>query len=279
MRRFFYSGCSLTDYAYPTWADIIAYDLITQGKIDKAFNLGRGGACNDYILTSLLLVHQQNKITDNDVVGVGWTNPERHSLINEYSQGRLPNLDYHIDWRTYGNVANSHLWNQIPLHLDIINTEEYLLKSTSNAFNTIHNLFDITYETRFEVKELERRLEFPPEGQKFDRYLTDTYNKLINVISWQDYEMDEVQKFFFSSHPSISNHLDHAKRIADLHPDTISHVMELHNDLFDLLNSFILKHSNDQNIKQLADGLITSWKKNLRNIPGWDCVFTFRDSW
>lgn len=278
MKRFFYSGCSFTEYSYPTWADIIAYDLITQGKVDRAFNLGRGGACNDYILTSLLVANQQYNITDNDFVGVGWTTPERHSVINEYVAGCLPNKEPNIDWRTYGSLDNP-VWNQIPHHLDIINTELYLFKNTSNAYNALHNLFDIKYETRMNFKELDREFEFPPEGQKFDRYLTNTYNKLINVISWPYLEQTKVQQVFFSSHPSIGNHLDQAKRIADLHPDTISHVMELHNDLYDLLNSLIIKHSNDQNIKCLAGDQIRSWKKNLRNIPGWDCVFTFEDSW
>ena len=101
MRKFIYSGCSFTGWHYPTWADIIAYDHITQGNVDIAYNFGRAGACNYYIQSSLFAAHTKLKITDNDYVGVGWSTPWRDSVFTTWD----PFNKYHQDfpgWQTFG---------------------------------------------------------------------------------------------------------------------------------------------------------------------------------
>ena len=47
--RIFTFGCSFTDYIWPTWANIIAYDLNI-----PFHNYGRGGAGNQFIFNTIM---------------------------------------------------------------------------------------------------------------------------------------------------------------------------------------------------------------------------------
>ena len=73
-RRIFTLGCSFTNYAWPTWADIILYG-------NEGYNLGITGAGFDVLLYRLLEADRVYKLTPNDVVIVILTTPLRWDLI------------------------------------------------------------------------------------------------------------------------------------------------------------------------------------------------------
>lgn len=81
MNRLFTFGCSLTNYHYPTWADIIATNF------DEFQNWGRKGGGNNFILNSLIECHQRNTLGPADTVIILWSGISRidYYQINEWS--------------------------------------------------------------------------------------------------------------------------------------------------------------------------------------------------
>ena len=82
-------GCSFTDYAWPTWADIIADDLGCEYE-----NWAMGGGGNQQIARRAMY-RASRGITDQDWVMIQWTSISREDrFIGGF-------------WRTEGNVALS----------------------------------------------------------------------------------------------------------------------------------------------------------------------------
>jgi hypothetical protein len=87
-KRFFAFGCSFTNYAWPTWADILGRNYI------EYFNYGQFGSGNHYIFNALMETDQYHKISKDDLVIVQWSCSSR--------EDRYKNEN----WVTTGGVAN-----------------------------------------------------------------------------------------------------------------------------------------------------------------------------
>lgn len=70
-KRLFTFGCSFTNYIWPTWSDIIGQDF------EFYENWGRPGAGNHYILNAVMECDSKNNFTNDDLVLIMWSNPER----------------------------------------------------------------------------------------------------------------------------------------------------------------------------------------------------------
>lgn len=92
--RLFTFGCSFTSYIWPTWADILGREF------DFFQNWGRIGAGNQFILQSLVECHHKNKISQEDVVCVMWTNVCREDRYVNH------------DWITPGNIFTQTVYDE-----------------------------------------------------------------------------------------------------------------------------------------------------------------------
>lgn len=90
MSRLFTFGCSMTEYKWPTWADIISREF------DHFENWGKGGGGNGYIFNSLSECIVRNKCNKNDNIVVMWSSITR--------EDRYVNSE----WVTLGNVYNTN---------------------------------------------------------------------------------------------------------------------------------------------------------------------------
>ena len=91
-KRFFVFGCSFTQYRWPTWADILHYDM-SEGT--EYYNTATSGAGNFYIFSQLSQCVNKYDLTDTDLVAIMWTNFYRE---DRYIKGR------HNNWMTPGNL-------------------------------------------------------------------------------------------------------------------------------------------------------------------------------
>jgi len=67
MNRLFTFGCSMTNYHYPTWADILGTTF------DYYENWGRYGSGNQFIFNSIIECDRRNNFTSNDTILILWT--------------------------------------------------------------------------------------------------------------------------------------------------------------------------------------------------------------
>lgn len=88
-KRIFAFGCSMTKYAWPTWADIYGIDKT------NFYNYGKSGAGNQYIATKVTEVD----INEDDLVLVMWSN---HTRLDSYKES----------WITPGNIYTQDTYDE-----------------------------------------------------------------------------------------------------------------------------------------------------------------------
>jgi hypothetical protein len=93
-KRIFTFGCSFSNYAWPTWADVIAI----QTKI-PVYNGAIAGLGNVGILHRLLEYDLKFKFNDDDLVLVMWTSWSREDRFLDGS------------WKNVGNVFNNNFYD------------------------------------------------------------------------------------------------------------------------------------------------------------------------
>ena len=67
--RLFAFGCSFTNFAWPAWPEILAYDLGI-----PLYNFGASGGGNQFIFNTFIQAKTLYNFTENDLVIVCWTN-------------------------------------------------------------------------------------------------------------------------------------------------------------------------------------------------------------
>lgn len=93
MNRLFVFGCSYTNYAYPTWADIISVNF------DQYYNYGRAGACNTYIMNKVIAVDDK----------IGFNRKTDTVIIMLTGFGRFSYLPRTSGWITPGDLYNYNI--------------------------------------------------------------------------------------------------------------------------------------------------------------------------
>jgi len=91
--RIFAFGCSLTQYFYPTWADILIHQYKSQGY--EGSNWAKSGAGNMYINTRLWEANTVHKFNKDDIILLQWSSMFRE---DRYHMGK--------GWWTPGNFNN-----------------------------------------------------------------------------------------------------------------------------------------------------------------------------
>lgn len=95
-KRAFAFGCSFTNYVYPTWADMIFYQM----PGIEGYNFGQAGAGNQFIACKIAEANARFKFTETDFVMVMYTTAFRE---DRYIEGK---------WRTYGNIYNQQYFDK-----------------------------------------------------------------------------------------------------------------------------------------------------------------------
>lgn len=95
-KRVFAFGCSFTSYIYPTWADIISYEMPDV----EYYNFGRSGMGNLGISSRIAEANTRFKFTDTDLVLVMYTTVYREDRWIGHR------------WQAHGNVFNQGYYDK-----------------------------------------------------------------------------------------------------------------------------------------------------------------------
>ena len=95
MKRLFVLGCSFSNYAWPTWADILGQEF------DIFENWAFPGLGNRAIAERVAEIHARNKLTKDDTVIVQWTSHLRH----DWHAADTRHQD-NAGWKTSGSLFN-----------------------------------------------------------------------------------------------------------------------------------------------------------------------------
>lgn len=81
MRNFFF-GCSLTQYFWPTWADILISHF-EHSENEEGYNWGKSGAGNQFIFTKIWEANSLYNFSTQDRIFVQWTSMFREDRYHE----------------------------------------------------------------------------------------------------------------------------------------------------------------------------------------------------
>lgn len=264
-RRFFAFGCSVTEFTWPTWADVIGHCLHSQGW--EYYNFGNSGSGNQGIFYSMLAADKKYKFTDDDLIMVMWSSWNREDRFL---------LEYHWDpglrgqWTKEGNILTAA--GQGRFSADWI--EKYWSLENDIVTNVAsieasRKMFNIAFDDTIPIWEapddtpLETDENPTIEQQIFNKYLQ--YN---DVDNWQPFfnmheSYTKVDKFLleFDGHPTPNLALEYVKTIIQPQiPD-----LELHNEgTREWLNDFENKIA-----KIIADYCIQYGRSNAGNNRSW----------
>lgn len=145
-KRFFAFGCSLTTYAWPTWADIVGHSLVQQGY--EYHNLAVAGAGNVYIHTAITKAIMDYNITQDDIVMILWSSWTREDRFLDY--GVCP--DHSLFWSTQGNMLNSTFYDEQFIN-KYWSIEHDIIKNV-NAIVSVNEMIDIDFQGHIMAVEL-----------------------------------------------------------------------------------------------------------------------------
>jgi hypothetical protein len=252
--RFFAFGCSYTHWCWPTWADIISWDLDIPYE-----NWGRPGIGNVGIFHRMVECDLKNNFKENDLVITLWTSWTREDRY-------LKN-----NWESHGNVFNNPLYDKRFLSKywsisnDIIKNSTAIIAGSKIANINFqgHIMFPGNFETNnMPYKDSELTLKefysqhFPSEN------IFDEGNAVYTTFN-------EVVK---EGHPSILRHLKYVKEKIypklnfTLKPSTEKLCNQMEVEIIKELKGKNL--SMEENIKIIKDMLKTKFNLNYGKMYG-----------
>lgn len=186
-KRFFSFGCSYTNYIWPTWADIMAYDMNLEYH-----NYGKAGFGNTAIQCEIIRADIEKHFNHDDLIIIMWSHWNRE---DRYING---------DWKAKGNIFNNDFYDKSfwkkywDFDNDIIKNSTAII-SINKAYKDL-----ISFQSNI----------MPPGDFESERYRKDK-NKNILFQFYSPYLPVEIfndeEPYFFDGHPSIKSYLQYVE--------------------------------------------------------------------
>jgi hypothetical protein len=114
MSRLIVSGCSFTNFWYPTWAWFLS------SAYDETYNYGQSGAGNEYIYHSIVDADTDLQLNKDDTVVIAWS--------GYYRFDRFKKFDECIKWATNGDWSHDSNFKTLE---QFVNDEGWIRKSVN----------------------------------------------------------------------------------------------------------------------------------------------------
>jgi hypothetical protein len=252
-KRLFAFGCSFTRMHWPTWAEIVAYDL----KLEF-YNYGNPGAGYQYIFNTIMQADNHYNFTRDDLIMICWSHPLREDIYKG---------EFEIPWLHLGSVYH---------YTDIGDTVKYftdytgatlrslaIVKSTVEFLNQRGCQFHMIAMTNIDVDidhtmnkktasdllianiDVYRQIlkSYQPYLDQISAsYLQVLYDNNIKIKYSTDMQL--INKKYKEGHPFPKEHLDYLQRTFEhsFNSDTVSVVEAKQQVVVDLLQNFNYKN-------------------------------------
>jgi hypothetical protein len=271
--RLYTFGCSLTQYHWPTWADIVGTCW------NKFENWGRLGAGNQYIFNSIIECDARNNFNSNDTILIMWSGISRIDYYQFNAWGHLHSMypdknnpdypvccpeGYEILSFAYMQAVEEFLKSK-KVAFKMIAWHSY--KSSSDAYklysSTIKNIDVISFDKTQKVI----------RNKKDDTVTKELYDRLYGP-DWPS--LDDIQNNSYNTTPEIQMEINEFlellkqdKRLNvlneewDLHPTPLAHLKTAQNTFKNLtISDNTVKWITDIN-QQLLNGKTINFNKNI----------------
>jgi hypothetical protein len=245
----------MTEYGWPTWADIVGHTLHLEGY--EYYNFASAGSGNYYILASMIKANHDFQFTDTDIIMVMWSSWSRE---DRYLPGK-----FSAAWTNQGNVLNGDIYD--PQFIQRYWSLEHDIIKSITSISAARAMFNISWEGSINVYE-STGSELPGRHDP----LLDAVTQIRLHNTFPTVDIDTVvpgspryHRLQLDGHPSPAEHLQFVKEYItpqmgiDIHPDTVTMVME-----FDKLicRAFSRMKTHADHMKHIEYST-KEWRKNV----------------
>lgn len=228
-KRIFSFGCSFTAYAWPTWSDIIAYDLELPYE-----NWGLGGLGNFGIQARLVECDLKNNLETDDLVLLLWSGWNREDRFDISKGG----------WLCGGCIFHNPHYNEKYLY-DYWTLENDIIRSIT----VIHS----TRKAYKNIVKFEGEMTSPNHGDEYFNGQLEQYAQNVpimlklfdhNIPKFDIEKIDKWQEYLNDPHPSILQHLEFVEKYVypkldmSLKDKTKTDITNLHNKCFNVIEQY-----------------------------------------
>lgn len=191
--RLFTFGCSFTAYNWPTWANIIAYDLAI-----PFHQMGQTGIGNVSIAAKMLECDIKHKFTSTDLILVNWSTWSRVDMVCGNRR-----------WLGGGNMFNHNEYDDD--YIEKYWTQEDDIVKNATAIISSNRMFDIAYQSHMlsYTADVEYQVQAIYDFTGFEYLLGQLPKQHIFDIS----NNTQFNNTVADSHPDIATHLVHVNAI------------------------------------------------------------------
>lgn len=212
-KRLFTFGCSFTGHTWPTWANILAYELGI-----PHYNYGQGGAGNQFIFNMLMQADSYYHFNVDDLVMITWTNVARE---DRYISNK--------GWITPGNIYTQDIYNK-----DYVNTwaddRGYAIRdfaAIKAAWEMLLNrgcqfhfmkMIDFCRPSDYEFNSIK---DFGLVENLYVEYLLKIEKSFFEIL-WNnnleykfESEKRDIDKRYRNGHPTVKEHFEYLEKIFD----------------------------------------------------------------
>jgi len=219
-KRLFTFGCSFTRFGWPTWADIMAWDLGVPSE-----NWGMSGIGNVGIFHRLVECDLRNTITEGDLVIVLWSHWHREDR-------------YIRHWQTHGNIFHEEFYDRkfISKYWSL---ENDIIKN-STAIISANKMYKIPFQSN--VTPL---LKFESNARDLtekENKLFKFYKEFIPTDTIFDYNRTEAfGQYQYDDHPTVLHHLNFLRDQVypslnlEMNYQTVDICHGIHQDIIDMI--------------------------------------------
>lgn len=233
--RAFMFGCSFTNYYWPTWADLISYE------IPNTYQYGRCAAGNFFIYQSIVEAMTTHHIDQNDLVMVMFSNVTREDRYTKAEGWITPGNLFHQD--TYDEKFMKKFFCEkgyLMRDCTLIEGVDRILQTTNAdyALMSMINLDSYSSDAR-KMSDVEDVLKLYETTLKkihpsvfeliFNFDWTTRYNRPVYYTHWS-------KTPYTDNHPTPSEHLEYILKIfpnTNFSENTVKLINDLNNKLFE----------------------------------------------
>jgi hypothetical protein len=186
-KRLFTFGCSFTRFGWPTWADIMAWDLAIPNQ-----NWGLSGLGNVGIFHRLVECDLKNRFTEDDLIVILWSHWHREDR-------------YIRHWQAHGNIFqeafydNKFISRYWSLENDII--------KNSTAIISANKMYNIAFQSN--IMPLLAFESNPKDLTEKEQALFEFYKQSIPDQSLFEYNTTKAFDCYnYDDHPTVLQHLN-----------------------------------------------------------------------
>tara|TARA_A200000159_G_scaffold160791_1_gene181519 strand:- start:3098 stop:3961 length:864 start_codon:yes stop_codon:yes gene_type:complete len=260
--RIFAFGCSLTQYFYPTWADILIHQYKLKGY--EGSNWAKSGAGNMYINMRLWEANTIHKFTKDDIILLQWSSMFRedryhmgHGWWTPGNFGRMTVTDDHAFVLNNFRYESAWIWADI-MHCTMRDCA--LISATHKALENIGcKVISTSFRDPFEgwedapkhFNQHNPKLELEDVGAVLESYKQDIATSCPPILNALNF--GTTQEFFDTRPKSIPSRKekDAHMLLPELHPLT--------HEAADFINEYIEKLSPE------TEDFVADWKEQLTN--------------